>query len=140
MTQEEGSSMFQLDMRSGKSVYEQVIDNIKELIMTDALPEGSKLPSVRELSRSLTINPNTVQKAFKELERAGYIYTVTGTGTFVSTKDDIRADDADVSSALSDVRDAFKNLTYLGVQPDKAREMAITEIDEIVKNIKERTK
>ena len=76
--------MFQLDMKSNKSVYEQVIDNIKELVMTGVLPEGSKLPSVRELSRQLTINPNTVQKAFKELERDGFIYTVSGRGTFVA--------------------------------------------------------
>ena len=53
--------MFQLDMKSGKSIYEQIIDNIKELIMTDVLAENTRLPSVRTLSRQLTINPNTVQ-------------------------------------------------------------------------------
>ena len=52
--------MFQLDSKSHLSIYEQVIENIKELIMTDILAEDSKLPSVRELSKDLTVNPNTV--------------------------------------------------------------------------------
>ena len=55
--------MFQIDSKSRKSIYEQVIDNIKELIMRNVLPPQSKLPSVRELSKQLLINPNTVQKA-----------------------------------------------------------------------------
>ena len=56
--------MFQLDPRSSKSIYEQVIDNIKMQIMTGVLPQDSRLPSVRELSGQLTVNPNTVQKAY----------------------------------------------------------------------------
>ena len=56
--------MFQIDSKSRKSIYEQVIDNIKELIMRNVLPPQSKLPSVRELSKQLLINPNTVQKAY----------------------------------------------------------------------------
>ena len=72
--------MFQVDMKSRKSIYEQVVDNIKELIVTGILSAESKLPSVRELSKTLTVNPNTVQKAYRELEHQGYIYTVTGLG------------------------------------------------------------
>ena len=53
--------MIQIDMKSHKSIYQQVVDNVKELIMCDLLPADSKLPSVRDLSRQLTINPNTVQ-------------------------------------------------------------------------------
>ena len=70
--------MFQIDLKSRKSIYEQVIDNVKELIVTGVLPAESKLPSVRELSKTLTANPDTVQKAYRELEHQGYIYTVTG--------------------------------------------------------------
>lgn len=124
-----GTEMFQLDMKSSKSVYEQVIDNIKELVMTGVLPEGSKLPSVRELSRQLTINPNTVQKAFKELERDGYIYTVSGRGTFVAKKEDICADEEQIKAALTKVVDDFRALTYLGITPEDARERIIEELD-----------
>lgn len=93
--------MFQLDMKSNKSVYEQVIDRIKELVVTGVLNEGTQLPSVRELSRQLTINPNTVQKAFKELERDGYIYTVSGKGTFVAGRDGISVDKSRTEELLA---------------------------------------
>ena len=65
--------MFELDLRSRKSIYEQITDNLKELIMTGKMPFGTKLPSVRELSKQISVNPNTVQKAYRELERQGYI-------------------------------------------------------------------
>ena len=127
--------MFQLDMKSGKSIYEQVIDNIKELIMTDVLAENSKLPSVRTLSRQLTINPNTVQKAFKELEREGYIFTVSGKGTFVGPKSAIKADPDRVKNALADVVTAFKELLYLGLSPEEARELSIGAIDALIGSV-----
>ncbi|MBR0373651.1 MAG: GntR family transcriptional regulator [Mogibacterium sp.] len=126
--------MFQLDMKSGKSVYEQIMDSIKELIVTGVLPEGSRLPSVRELSRQLTINPNTVQKAFRALESDGYIYTVTGKGSFVSARDDIRVDDARVREAVARTGEAFKGLLYLGIPAHEARALALQEIDSIIDN------
>ena len=66
--------MLQLDLKSRKSIYEQVMDQLKEQIMTGQMATGEKLPSVRELSKSITVNPNTVQKAYRELERQGYVY------------------------------------------------------------------
>lgn len=131
--------MFQLDMKSGKSVYEQVVDKIKELIMTGALPEESKLPSVRELSKQLTINPNTVQKAFRELDRDGYIYTVSGRGTFVSPRSDIKTDSARVREVLAGIGGGFRQLLYLGVDMEEARKMVESEIDSIIENSKGRS-
>ena len=61
--------MFQLNYQSHKSVYEQIVDNIKEQIMTGVLKENTQLPTVRELSQLLTINPHTVQKAFQTLDQ-----------------------------------------------------------------------
>lgn len=132
--------MFQLDMKSNKSVYEQVIDNIKELVMTGVLPEGSKLPSVRELSRQLTINPNTVQKAFKELERDGFIYTVSGRGTFVAKREDISADESRVKEALAKIVDDFRGLTYLGIDAKDARARVISALDKEIERITPDTK
>ena len=76
--------MFQIDPTSRKSIYQQVVDNLKELIMKQVIKPNEKLPSVRELSKVLLINPNTVSKAYKELEREGYIYTTNGLGTFAA--------------------------------------------------------
>ncbi len=116
--------MFELDLKSRKSIYEQVIDNLKEMIMTDELPFDSKLPSVRELSKQISVNPNTVQKAYRELERQGYIYTQQGLGTFVSDKSDIRADETAVSKAEQGIEDAFKQLLFLGLDFDVAKKRA----------------
>ena len=124
--------MFQLDVKSSRSIYEQIIENIKELIMKDILKEGDKLPSVRELSRQLTVNPNTVQKAFKELDREGYIYTVSGKGTFISPKEEIRVDQSRIDKALEHVVDAFKEILYLGITSDKAKAMTMKAIDDLL--------
>ena len=65
--------MFRLDEKNHSAIYVQVMDNIKEMIVTDVWGENEKIPSVRELSEELMLNPNTVQKAYRELEREGYI-------------------------------------------------------------------
>ncbi|WP_026477839.1 GntR family transcriptional regulator [Alkaliphilus transvaalensis] len=76
--------MFELDLRSRLPIYEQLIEKLKELIITEVLKPDEQLPSVRVLAQQLTINPNTIQKAYRELERQGFIYTVKGKGNFVA--------------------------------------------------------
>lgn len=76
--------MFELDVRSRKPIYEQLTDKVKELIMHGILQTDEQLPSVRALSSQLTVNPNTIQKAYRELEREGYIYSQAGKGSFVA--------------------------------------------------------
>ena len=78
--------MFQLDLRNNKSIYDQIVDKFKEQIMMGQLQTGAKMPSVRELSRELGVNPNTIQKAYRELERQGYIYTSSGWGPSLRIK------------------------------------------------------
>ena len=125
--------MFQLDPRSSKSIYEQVIDNIKMQIMTGVLPQDSRLPSVRELSGQLTVNPNTVQKAYRELEREGYIYTVTGRGSFVSSPGIREPDPRQQEKLLRDVASAYRELRFLGLSRDEAEEQIRAVIDEAEK-------
>ena len=117
--------MFQLDLKSRKSIYEQVIDTLKELIMTGRLAQGEKLPSVRELSKTITVNPNTVQKAYRELERQGYVYTTSGVGTFVADKDDIRADVRELETAKAVFDEAFREFLFLGLSYEEARAIAL---------------
>ena len=80
--------MFQIDLKSRKAIYEQVLDNFKRLIVSGVLKQDEKVPSVRDMAKSLTVNPNTVQKAYRELENQGYIYTVLGQGSFISAPPD----------------------------------------------------
>ncbi|MDF2936851.1 MAG: transcriptional regulator [Paenibacillaceae bacterium] len=76
--------MFELDLRSRRPIYEQLMDKIKEAVLYGVLKQDEQLPSVRTLSIQLTVNPNTVQKAYRELEREGFIYSLPGKGSFVS--------------------------------------------------------
>ncbi|MCQ4635245.1 GntR family transcriptional regulator [Anaerovorax odorimutans] len=115
--------MFQLDLKSRKSIYEQVVDNLKEMIISGVLKSGEKLPSVRELSRTLTVNPNTVQKAYRELERQGYVYTSSGLGTFAADQTDASADPQKVEEVMDRIRSEIAELFYLGVTSAEIRRM-----------------
>ena len=75
--------MIRLDYRDARPIYEQVRDGLRSLMVTGGLAAGEKLPSVRSLATELAINPNTIQRAYSQLETEGYVYTVSGRGTFV---------------------------------------------------------
>ena len=76
--------MISLDYRDSRPLYQQVKDNLRRMMLTGLLPPDEKLPSVRSLATQLAINPNTIQRAYTQLEAEGYVYTVSGRGTFVS--------------------------------------------------------
>ena len=75
--------MVHLDYRDARPIYSQIIDGFREQIVAGVLQEGDKMPSVRELAAELTINPNTIQRAYRELEMQGWIVSVPGKGSFV---------------------------------------------------------
>ena len=75
--------MISLNYRDSRPIYEQIRDGLRKLIVTGALSADEKLPSVRALAAQLAINPNTIQRAYNELEGEGYIYSVPGKGSFV---------------------------------------------------------
>ncbi len=77
--------MILIDYKSRKPIYEQIIDSIKSLIVSGVLERDDQLPSVRQLAQELAINPNTIQKAYGELEREGVIYSLKGRGSFVGS-------------------------------------------------------
>ena len=76
--------MIHLDYRDSRPIYEQVRDGLRRLMVTGVLASGDKLPSVRALAVDLAINPNTIQRAYAQLEAEGYIVSVSGKGTFVA--------------------------------------------------------
>lgn len=84
-----GISLIQLNYRDSKPIYEQIKDGFRKLVISGSLLADEKLPSVRELASSLAINPNTIQKAYRDLESEGYLYTIAGRGTFVAKQKEI---------------------------------------------------
>lgn len=76
--------MVKLDYKSGQPIHRQITKGIKELVISGVLKTDEQLPSVRELSVSLTVNPNTVQRAYRDLEAEGVIYSIRGKGNFVA--------------------------------------------------------
>ena len=96
--------MFQLNYRDTRPIYEQIKDQFRKLILTGGIAQGEKLPSVRELATQLAINPNTIQRAYRELEITGVIQTLPGKGCFVchsNEKTDWSALDKAVAQLLS---------------------------------------
>lgn len=81
--------MLQLNYRDARPIYEQIKEGIQKLLITNVIAADEKLPSVRELASSLAINPNTIQRAYRELETEGYVYTLPGKGTFASPIDQV---------------------------------------------------
>ena len=77
--------MISLNYRDARPIYEQVKDGLRKLIVTGAMTPDERLPSVRALATQLAINPNTIQRAYTELENEGYIYSVPGKGSFVAS-------------------------------------------------------
>ena len=74
--------MIQINYRDSRPIYEQVKDGFRKLIMNQLIEKDEKLPSVREIAKDLAINPNTIQRAYRELETEGYVYTIAGKGCF----------------------------------------------------------
>lgn len=82
-------SAFYVDLKSRTPIYEQLVENISRMVLFGVLSPNESMPSVRQLASELGINPNTIQKAYAELERRGIIYSSPGRGSFVS--DDVSA-------------------------------------------------
>lgn len=83
--------MFSLDMQSGKPIYEQLYRKIFELAVSGVMKPDEKLPAVRQLAKDLGVNPNTVQKAYAQLEHDGVIYSQGGRGSFIAQNSDVTA-------------------------------------------------
>lgn len=105
--------MISLNYRDSRPIYEQIRDGLKKLIVTNGLSADEKLPSVRALAAQLAINPNTIQRAYNELEGEGYIYSIPGKGSFVSANGG--ADTARREELLAQARELLSELKYLGV-------------------------
>lgn len=103
--------MVHLDYRDARPIYAQIIDGFREQIATGILQPGDKLPSVRELAAMLAINPNTIQRAYRQLEMEGWIVTMQGKGCFVCSIPSTKQRETDRLLAIFDsTAEALKNL------------------------------
>lgn len=82
--------MIAIDYQNRKPIYEQIVEKFQMLILKEILPSGSQMPSVRSLAVELSINPNTIQKAYTTLEQQGYIYPIKGRGNFVAESTELK--------------------------------------------------
>lgn len=105
--------MLNLDFRDTRPIYQQVKDNLRRLMVSGAIKEGEKLPSVRALASSLAINPNTIQRAYEALEAEGYLYSVPGKGSFAAAGSQV--DDSRQESLLTQFEKITAELLFLGV-------------------------
>lgn len=121
--------MFVVDVMSRVPVYEQIIKQVEEQVLTGVLKEGDKLPSVRSLSVKLSINPNTIQKAYTELDRRQLIITVPGNGSFISEKA-IEVVGANSREKMTELNKIIRELALAGV----TKEEIINNIEEVFNN------
>jgi len=118
--------MFKLDYSDGKPIYEQIKDNLKQLIIDGVLKVDDRIPSVRELAVSMAINPNTIQKAYKELEFEGYVYSVRAKGVFVASVDKI-TEDKNTEKLYKNLEDALRELYFVG----ESKQRVLVSVDKI---------
>lgn len=112
--------MIQLNYRDAKPIYEQIKEGLRKLVVSNALAAGDKLPSVRELASQLAINPNTIQRAYRELENEGYIYTVVGKGTFVAESKTMQG--TREKELITEFDELVTELLYLEVSKETLKE------------------
>lgn len=98
-----------LDYKDRRPIYEQIIENFQQMILCGALRPGEAMPSVRSLAMELSLNPNTIQRAYQELERNGYIHTIKGKGSFVSDNEEA------VENKKSEIYEQMKGIISKGV-------------------------
>jgi len=106
--------MFQIDRFGRTPIYEQIIDQTQRLIASGILKEGDQLPSVRVLSQELSVNPNTLQKAYSELERRGLCVSAPGNGRFV-TAEAFRLVGEGLKERLEDIQHIAEELCAAGM-------------------------
>ncbi|MBR3737129.1 MAG: GntR family transcriptional regulator [Eubacterium sp.] len=120
--------MISVNFRDSRPLYEQIKESIIKLIMTKSLQENERLPSVRELAVELAINSNTIQRAYRELENEGYIYKISGKGTFVSPQENFKPNTEELFKSF---KEAASKLIFAG-ESSKALKEAIDKIEKEV--------
>lgn len=116
--------MFQIDAMSRTPVYEQVITQVEKFVLAGILTAGDKMPSVRNLSMELSVNPNTIQKAYTELDRRGITCSVPGKGNFIS-ENALEILREDRKNHLEDLSNVVGELKLAGISYEAVRDCVV---------------
>ena len=111
--------MIEINHRDPRPIYEQIKDGIRRLAMTGAAPPDSRIPSVREMAGLLSINPNTISRAYRDLESEGVIYSVSGKGSFIAPIEDAR--DRHISELYGKLEHTVMELLTIGENKTKIK-------------------
>lgn len=122
--------MIDINENSATPIYQQIYDNFLKLIVLKVLPEGEKLPSVRELALTININPNTIQKAYKALEQDQYLVSQKGKGNFVNTYEIVM--DVYRTTIEQNLIDEFTSLRRIG----QSKEEIVAYVEKILEDLK----
>jgi GntR family transcriptional regulator len=123
--------MILLDYRDKRPIYEQVVDKLERLIVGGGLEANYKMPSVRSLALELSVNPNTIQRAYAQLEQDGYIYTVSGRGSFVAHECEWRS--GKVAEVTKELEEVMQRAKEAGMDRETARQV----LDKIFKEARD---
>lgn len=115
--------MFNIKPAASTPIYRQIIEQVKEKVIIGLLQPGDKLPSVRELSTQILINPNTIQKAYQELERQKIIVTVLGRGTFVAEGYEGKKDAEQMEALREYLHKGIIDALYLGLSREEIKKL-----------------
>lgn len=113
--------MILIDHKDRRPIYEQIIERFEQLILCGVLEKDAPMPSVRSLAMELSLNPNTIQRAYQELERAGYIYTIKGKGSFVS--ENTQTVDKKRKEIKKEMYAGVEKALLTGIAPDELKKM-----------------
>ena len=125
-----GIILIQVDVRSRVPIYEQIVNSFKQLTMSGILSPDEKLPSVRDLSQELTINPNTIQKAYQELERQNIIYTKRGQGSFVNPNIQAINKEEKMEDLIEEIKRIIVESMYLGISKEEFLKLITSAYDD----------
>ena len=109
--------MLFLDYQDRRPIYEQIVEKFRLLILSGAMEPDSRMPSVRQLAMELSINPNTIQRAYMELEQQGLIYPVKGRGSFVTGSSEIRR--IGMEEILRELRETTEKCRTFGIEEEE---------------------
>lgn len=124
--------MILIDYKDRRPIYEQVIEKLQQMILCGALEPHSPMPSVRSLAMELSLNPNTIQRAYQELERQGYIYIQKGKGSFVS--DSMKGADHKRKEIQEELEKCVSNAMMAGITEDELRNMMELSMEHVKNN------
>ena len=113
MLSERMRRMIVLDYRDKRPIYEQVADKLEHLIVCGALESNPRLPSVRALAIELSVNPNTIQRAYTQLEQDGYLYTVVGRGNYVTCEEEWKS--GKIRTVMKELTATLTGIKELGI-------------------------